>query len=394
MTVDTITVALGVRSYDIVVGAGLLSRLGQAVSGRFGSPKIFIVTDAAVAEFWLEPARASLSAAGYTCETIIMPAGESTKSFACLQQLLEAMLAAGVERDTVVVALGGGVIGDLAGFAAAIALRGLACVQVPTTLLAQVDSSVGGKTALNTRHGKNLVGAFHQPALVVIDTAVLDTLPQREILAGYAEMVKYGLIRRRGFFDWLESNGRAVIAGDAEARRIAIVESCRTKADIVAADEREAGERALLNFGHTFGHALEAEAGYAATLLHGEAVAIGMGLAFDLSQALGLCSGQDAVRARRHLAAMGLPRDIAAIPGARHWTVERLLGHMRRDKKVVGGRLRFVLTRGIGAGFVTDDVPEDAVAAVIEASRDAVAVAPPATPPATGPDKGSRVEPT
>jgi 3-dehydroquinate synthase len=368
MAMETVRVDLGDRSYDILVGAGAMARLGEAVVARFGRRRAFIVTDDQVARHWLEPAEAALRAAG--CETahVVLPSGEATKSFSQLEQLLDWLLSARLGRDGLIVALGGGVVGDLAGFAAAVALRGLDYVQVPTTLLSQVDSSVGGKTAINTRHGKNLVGSFHQPGLVLIDTTVLDTLPRREVLAGYAEVLKYGLIRHREFFEWLEANGAKVLAGDPDARRHAIVESCRAKARVVAVDEREAGERALLNFGHTFGHALEAEAGFDGRLLHGEAVSIGMVLALELSRAMGLCDGQDADRARRHLGAVGLPLDIASITGSNAWAVPDLVNHMRHDKKVLGGRMHFVLVRGIGDAFVTADVDEAEATRVIAQS--------------------------
>ncbi len=360
-TVDMITVPLADRSYDICVGAGLLAGIGAAVTERFGRRRVFIITDENVAGNWLPPVEIALTKAGCRSETMVLPGGEATKSFSWLEQVLDRMLSARIDRRGLVLALGGGVIGDLAGFAAAVALRGLDYVQVPTTLLAQVDSSVGGKTAINTRYGKNLVGRFHQPRLVMIDTTVLDSLPKREILAGYAEVVKYGLIGNRDFFDWLESNGGTVIGGNDAARQTAIVESCRAKAGIVVADEHEAGDRALLNFGHTFGHALEAEAGYDGRLLHGEAVAIGMCLAFQLSCDLGLCTGQDSARARRHLAAVGLPTTIAGVSGSDSWSARTLVEHMRHDKKVVDDRMRFVLARGIGDAFVTADVAEAAV---------------------------------
>ena len=365
---ETVRVELGERAYDIVVGAGQMARLGEAVLQRFGKRRAFIVTDEHVAPHWLAAARDGLDANGIESKHYILPTGESTKSFEQLERLLDWLLGERIGRDGIVVALGGGVVGDLAGFAAAITLRGLDFVQVPTTLLAQVDSSVGGKTAINTVHGKNLVGSFHQPGLVVIDTAVLNTLSEREVLAGYAEVVKYGLIRDPGFFEWLEGNGERLLAGDPEARRGAVVESCKAKARIVAADERETGDRALLNFGHTFGHALEAEAGYDGGVLHGEAVSIGMILALDLSHRMGLCPGQDVDRARRHFASMGLPMDIASIAGARGWDAGTLIDHMRHDKKVLAGRMRFILARGIGDAFVTADVDEKDVAGVLKRS--------------------------
>jgi 3-dehydroquinate synthase len=374
---DIVRVELGDRGYDIVVGVGLMAGMGDAVRARFGQRRAFIVTDTEVARHWLEPARRGLRAAGIETEHFVLPNGESTKSLENLQRLLDWLLSARVGRDGVVIALGGGVVGDLAGFAAAITLRGLDFVQVPTTLLSQVDSSVGGKTAINTVHGKNLVGAFHQPGLVVIDTSVLDTLPRREALAGYAEVVKYGLIRDPAFFDWLEVNGGKVLAGDPEARRIAVVESCKAKARIVAADERETGDRALLNFGHTFGHALEAEAGYDGGLLHGEAVAVGMVLALDLSHEMGLCSGQDVDRTRRHFASVGLPMRIGAIKGTSAWRAPSLVDHMRHDKKVLAGRMRFILARGIGDAFVTAEVDEALVTKVVSNSIIGKGVNPP-----------------
>jgi 3-dehydroquinate synthase len=272
-----------------------------------------------------------------------------------------------VGRDTTLVALGGGVIGDLAGFAAAITMRSMDFVQIPTTLLAQVDSAVGGKTGINTRHGKNLVGAFHQPRLVLSDVATLDTLPKRELLAGYAEVVKYGLIRDAAFFRWLEVNGLRLCGGDQEARRHAIVTCCAAKATIVAEDEREAGRRVLLNLGHTFGHALEAQSGFGDTLLHGEAIAIGMVLAFELSARLGLCRPADAKRVRRHLSELGLPVGLRG-PADRSWSADGLLAHMARDKKVLGGKLGFVLVRGIGEAFVTHDVDTQDMGAVLDAA--------------------------
>ena len=284
-----LSVELGARSYDIVVGSGLLDAAGAYLAPVIRSRRVVVVTDARVAALHLPRFAASLAAAGIAHQAIILPPGEATKDFAHFAGLCEDALALGIERATPIVALGGGVVGDLAGFAAASLLRGLDFVQVPTTLLAQVDSSVGGKTAIDTRHGKNLVGAFHQPVLVLADVAVLETLPRRELLAGYGEVVKYGLIRDRGFYEWLEAHAPALIAGDTAARQEAVLRSCAAKAAVVAADERESGERALLNFGHTFAHALETETGYGAALLHGEAVALGMRLAFDFSVRLGYC---------------------------------------------------------------------------------------------------------
>jgi 3-dehydroquinate synthase len=320
-----------------------------------------------VAALHLPGLSASLDRAAIRHASIVVPPGEGTKDFAHFARLAEDILALGIERGTVIIALGGGVVGDLAGFAAATLLRGLDYVQVPTTLLAQVDSSVGGKTAINARHGKNLVGAFHQPIMVLADVAALATLPPREMRSGYAEVVKYGLIRDRAFFEWLEAQGAKLLAGDREVLTRAVAESCIHKAAVVAADERETGERALLNFGHTFGHALEAATGYGPELLHGEAIALGMVLAFDLSRRLGHCSAQTADRVRRHIAAQGLPAKLGDIAGRRH-DPAAIMGLMRRDKKVKEGRLTFILAREIGDAFIARDVPESAVGACLAAA--------------------------
>ncbi|MBF0373581.1 MAG: 3-dehydroquinate synthase [Alphaproteobacteria bacterium] len=360
---DTLRVELNDRAYDILVGEGLLERAGALIAPVLRAKRVFVVTDETVAGLHLGRLEASLAEAGIAQAKTVLPAGEQTKSFARLESLLDSMLDARCERGTTIVALGGGVIGDLAGFAAAILLRGVDFVQVPTTLLAQVDSSVGGKTGINTRQGKNLVGSFHQPRLVLADTTTLDTLPRREVAAGYAEVLKYGLIDDPLLFAWLEANGRAVIDGEPAARRYAVLASCRAKARVVAADEREGGLRALLNLGHTFGHALEAETGYGPELLHGEAVAIGMVMAFDLSVSLGLCPAEDALRLRRHLDSVGLP---SRPPPGRVWPAERLLAHMASDKKMAEGRVTFVTARGIGRSFLNREVPPDAVRAVLE----------------------------
>ena len=359
---ETVRVELGARGYDIVVGADALASTGARLQAMFGDRPAIVVTDETVAGLYLDRMRTSLASAGIEHRDFVVPPGEASKSFAGFEGLAERILSAGIERGTVVVALGGGVVGDLAGFLAATLLRGLDFVQVPTTLLAQVDSSVGGKTAINAAGGKNLVGAFHQPRLVVADTATLDTLPRRELLAGYAETVKYGLIGDAEFFRWCEANAESLLAGDPDRRREAIVAACRAKAAIVAEDEREAGRRALLNLGHTFGHALEAAAGYSDALLHGEAVAIGIALAFELSATLGLCPPEDAARVRRHLVSVGLPSglDAPAFRASRP-TAESLIGHMAADKKVARGRIRFVLARGIGSAFVADDIAPAAV---------------------------------
>jgi 3-dehydroquinate synthase len=346
----TVKVALGDRSYDIVIGRGLITSLGARIETLRPRAKVAIVTDETVARFHLPPVESALSDACVAMSRVIVPVGEGSKSYRMFERVCEAIVAARIERGDLVIALGGGVIGDLAGFAASAVRRGLDYVQVPTTLLAQVDSSVGGKTAINSAHGKNLIGAFHQPILVLADTAALDTLPVREFRSGYAEVAKYGLLGDAAFFSWLESNWRDVFAG-GPAREHAIAVSCRAKAAIVARDERETGERALLNLGHTFGHALEAACGFSDRLLHGEAVAAGMALAFGFSARLKLIAPAEAERAIRHLAEVGLPtrpRDIAGgLPDA-----DRLMDLMAQDKKVKRGMPTFILVRGIGQAFV------------------------------------------
>lgn len=362
---ETVTVDLGPRSYDIVVGDDVLAQAGETMAAVLRRPRVIVVTDRNVASLHLEPLLRSLSDSGIKAEPIVLDAGEQTKDIGHFDKLMGAILARGIDRDAALVALGGGVVGDLTGFAAATALRGIDFIQVPTTLLAQVDSSVGGKTGINSPYGKNLIGAFHQPRLVLADSRVLRTLPRREMLAGYAEVVKYGLIGDAAFFGWLEGNGADLIDGDPAKIRLAVVTSCRAKAAIVAADEREAGVRGLLNFGHTFGHALEAETGFSNTLLHGEAVAIGMVMAFELSARLGLCPPDDAARVRRHLAAVGLPTGTNFTDSVL-WSPARLMSHMGRDKKVKGGKLTFILARGIGDAFVSRDVPARELSAFIE----------------------------
>lgn len=365
--IETLRVELGERGYDILVGADLIAHAGARMKPVLPRPRVVVVTDETVAKLHLAALTSSLDAAGIAHGKIVLPAGEATKDFPHLERLIEDLLAQRVERSTMLVALGGGVIGDIAGFAASIVLRGLDFVQIPTTLLAQVDSAVGGKTAINTKRGKNLVGAFHQPRLVLADTGALSTLPKRELLAGYAEVVKYGLIDDATFFAWLEENGPALIAGDTALRRRAVAASCAAKARIVALDERETGPRALLNLGHTFGHALEAEAGYGGAVLHGEAVAAGMVMAFDLSARLGLCSPEDAARVRRHLRAVGLPTG-ADILGPAGRNADRLIDHMRQDKKVKDGRVTFILARGIGRSFIAHDVELDEVRRMLDAA--------------------------
>jgi len=364
---DRVSVPLGARSYDILVGPGLIGQAGELLRPMLKEPRVVVVTESHVARLHLDALTRALEKAGIKSDTIILPPGEETKSFAHLDALCARILDCGIERQSTLLALGGGVIGDITGLAASILLRGIGFVQMPTSLLAQVDSSVGGKTGINVRQGKNLVGSFHQPRLVLADTTVLDTLPRRELLAGYAEIVKYGLIDDPDFFAWLEAQGADVIDGNEAARRHAITTSCRAKARIVGADEREAGIRALLNLGHTFAHALEAECGYSGELLHGEAVAIGMVMAFDLSAQLGLAPLEDAARVRRHLASIGLPTAPGAIAG-RGWSRERLIGHMRHDKKVAGGEIGFVLARGIGRAFHPAHVPLADIGALLDAA--------------------------
>jgi len=349
-----VQVALGARAYDIVIGRGLIASLGARIKTLRQGAKCAIVTDAAVAKLHLPAAEAALKASGIDCTPIVVPQGEASKSFATFETVCEAIIAARIERSDLIVALGGGVIGDLAGYAAASVRRGLDFVQVPTTLLAQVDSSVGGKTGINSHHGKNLIGAFHQPILVVADTALLDTLPAREFRAGYAEVAKYGLLGDAAFFSWLEANWKEIFAGGA-AREHAIAVCCRGKAGIVARDERETGERALLNLGHTFGHALEAGAGFSQRLLHGEAVALGMTLAFEFSARKGLIGEADATRARAHLAAVGLPTHLKDVPGGVPG-LDALMELIAQDKKVKRGKLTFILVRSIGQAFVENDV--------------------------------------
>ena len=337
---EIVLVELGERSYAIHIARGLVATAGELVRPVLRAPRTIIVSDQTVAPLYLPGLQASLADADIANEAHIVPAGEASKSFAVFEDLVEFLLARKVERSTTLIALGGGVVGDLCGFAAAVTLRGIDFVQIPTTLLAQVDSAVGGKTGINTRHGKNLIGSFHQPRLVVCDVDTLSTLPRRELLAGYAEVVKYGLINDAAFFGWLEDNGAKLLAGDAPATATAIAHCCRAKAAIVAADEREAGQRALLNLGHTFAHALEAEADYGDRLLHGEAVAIGLCWAFELSARLGLCPPADAARVRTHLASVGLAVRPPATTGM-SWSTERLIEHMGHDKKVRAGRPNF-----------------------------------------------------
>lgn len=363
-----VRVALDARSYDIVIEQGALDQAGAHLAGYARKGRLVVVTDAHVAKAQLPRLEASLRAAHVAVEPIILPPGEQTKSWRHLEELLDALLALEIERGDHVVALGGGVIGDLVGFAASILKRGCHFIQVPTTLLAQVDSSVGGKTAINARAGKNLIGSFYQPALVLIDPSTLDTLPVRETRAGYAEVVKYGLIDDPDFFAWCETEGDKLLAGNAEAREYAIERSVAAKAKIVGEDEREtSGRRALLNLGHTFGHALEADTGFSQTLLHGEGVAAGMALAFRYSARLGLCTTEDAERVTAHLKAVDLPYDLASA----HVTADgaALVAHMLHDKKMAAGTLPFLLARGIGKTFLSKDVALDDVAAFMDEDR-------------------------
>ena len=361
---ETVRVALGPRSYDVVVGAGLLREAGALLAPLLPGRSAVVVTDTVVAEAYLETTLGALKEAGFACSHVSVEAGEQSKDLATLGGVLDDILGRGIERSTALVALGGGVVGDLTGFAASVLLRGVPFVQIPTTLLAQVDSGVGGKTGVNSTHGKNLIGTFHQPRLVLADVATLGTLPARELRAGYAEIVKYGLIDDPEFFAWLEGNGAALLAGDRDLLCTAVAHSCRAKARIVGADERERGSRALLNLGHTFAHALEAETGYDGSLLHGEAVAYGIVLAHRLSAALGLCSEDDAARAAAHFRAVGLPSEAGALPAIR-WDPLALIERMKRDKKVQDGRMTFVLTRGIGRAFLSQDVPPEALGALL-----------------------------
>jgi len=350
---------LGDRSYDIVVGRNLLDQAGSLISPLMRGRKVIIVSDSNVAPLYQGKLEASLSEAGIEHSCVTLAAGEKTKSFEHLQALSNNLFKIGVDRQTLLIALGGGVIGDLSGFCAAITMRGIEFVQIPTTLLSQVDSSVGGKTGINSSYGKNLIGAFHQPRLVLADLDCLDSLPRRQLLAGYAEVAKYGLINDGDFFSWLEENAASLLDGDKALQAHAVLKSCACKADIVAQDERETGVRALLNLGHTFAHALEAEVGYNDSLLHGEAVSIGMVMAFDLSHRLGLCPQADATRVRQHFDKIGLPTDLKGLANET-WTPERLIDHMGLDKKAEAGSIIFILARAIGSSFIARDVdPEE-----------------------------------
>ncbi|MFK7751226.1 MAG: 3-dehydroquinate synthase [Sedimentitalea sp.] len=361
--VQTVHVDLGARSYDVIIGTGLLGQAGARISPLLRRPKVRVITDETVAALHLDTLRAGLG--DIDVDALALPAGEATKSWPHLSRTVDWLLAQKVERNDIVVAFGGGVIGDLAGFAAAILRRGVRFVQVPTSLLAQVDSSVGGKTGINASQGKNLIGAFHQPALVLADISVLGTLTARDFLAGYGEVAKYGLLGDAGFFAWLEQNGPGLAAGDTDLRAQAVARSVQMKADIVARDETEQGERALLNLGHTFCHALEAATGYGDRLLHGEGVAVGCALAFEVSARMGLCAQECPSRVRAHLRAMGMKVDLSDIEGELP-SAEALLDLMGQDKKVIDGKLRFIRARDIGDSFVTSDVPQDVVLATLQ----------------------------
>ncbi len=366
----TVPVELGERSYDILIGPGLLEDAGEHINALLARPKTAIVTDANVADAHLKTLQAALDGHGIAHDTLVLPAGEATKSHARLLEVTDFFLRCGIERRDMVIAFGGGVIGDLAGFGAAIVRRGVDFIQIPTSLLAQVDSSVGGKTGINASAGKNLVGAFHQPRLVLADTALLDTLPRRELQAGYAEVAKYGLLGNAEFFAWLEENAQALFSGDMQARMRAVETSCRMKADIVAQDEKEGGVRALLNLGHTFGHALEAATGYTDRLLHGEGVAIGMAMAFRYCEEKGICPPGSATRVEEHLQSVGLPVEVGAIPGD-DLDVDTLINAMYQDKKAQDGKLTFILATDIGNAYVDRTVTDEEMRAFLGQELDA-----------------------
>ena len=367
MSVTTVPVNLGARSYDVRIGAGLLGDAGAQIAPLLRRKRAAVVYDARLEVLHLPRLMASLASAGIHATALPVPSGEGSKAWDQVARICEWLLAEKIERKDIVIALGGGVIGDLVGFCAAILRRGVRFVQIPTTLLAQVDSSVGGKTGINTPQGKNLIGAFHQPCLVLADIDMLATLLPRDFASGYGEVVKYGLLGDAEFFDWLEANGPAMAAGDAGARAYAVTRSVQMKAGIVARDETEEGERALLNLGHTFCHALEKATGYGGRLLHGEGVAIGCVLALQLSQNLGLISQEAPSRLRAHLRAMGMKVDLSDIAGDLP-DAAALLDLMGQDKKVVDGRLRFILCRAIGDAFVASDLPQDAVLSLLQAA--------------------------
>ncbi len=363
--IDVVRVPLGERSYDVRIGRGLLARSGAEIAPFLSQPKVAVITDETVAALHLDALRDGLALAGITMTSLALPAGEATKSWQHFSTAVDWLLEQKIERGGIVIAFGGGVIGDLAGFAAAVLRRGVRFIQIPTSLLAQVDSSVGGKTGINSKHGKNLIGAFHQPTLVLADIDILGTLNIRDFLSGYGEVVKYGLLGDADFFEWLETNGPALAAGDMELRQQAVQRSVQMKADIVERDELEAGDRALLNLGHTFCHALEAATGYSDRLLHGEGVAIGCALAFETSARLGLCSQEDPSRIRAHLKTMGMKTDLGDIPGELPNT-DALLALMAQDKKVIDSKLHFILAHGIGQAFIEANTDMTVVKAVLQ----------------------------
>lgn len=365
MSIESLTVALPDRQYDIAIGPGLLAESGFRILPFLKRRKVVIITDETIAKLHMNTLQSGLQNAGISSTFLAMTAGEKTKDWSGLETVVEWLIEQKVERDDLVIAFGGGVVGDLAGFAAAILRRGVEFVQIPTSLLAQVDSSVGGKTGINSPQGKNLIGAFHQPKLVLADTDVLDTLAPREFISGYGEVVKYGLLGDAKFFEWLEKNGTTLKMGDQASRIYAIKHSCQMKADIVARDEKEHGDRALLNLGHTFGHALEAATRYSDRLLHGEGVAIGCALAFELSQKLGVCSQEAPSRVCQHLATMGMKKDLSDIAGELP-DADGLIALMGQDKKVSDGKIAFILARGIGEAFVEKNVDMDVVKKVLE----------------------------
>ena len=364
---ETVRVDLSERSYDIVIGKNLLAEAGDLVGPLLSRPRAAVLVDGSVEGLHLHRLLAGLERAGIACDWHAVQSGESAKSWEFLQETVEWLIEVGMERQDLVIAFGGGVVGDLAGFAAAITRRGLRCIQIPTTLLAQVDSSVGGKTGINSKSGKNLIGCFHQPSLVLCDVALLETLPKRDLLSGYGEVAKYGLLGDAEFFAWLEENGPRLVSGNSETVIRAVRRSCEIKAGIVAKDETEHGLRALLNLGHTFAHAFETDAGYSNELLHGEAVAVGCCLAFDLSHETGVADGAASERVRRHFRSMGMCTDIRQL-AVRLSPAERLMSLMEQDKKVINGRQRFVLASDVGKAFVSDDVSPGAVRRVLERS--------------------------
>ena len=363
-----VTIDLGERSYDIYIGPGLIYNLTDLLPVELAGRSIFIITDTNVETYAVQIKNILAESSAQSSAVLTIPAGEASKSFTMVEKVQNWLLGNGVNRDSIIVAIGGGVVGDLAGFCASITLRGVPYIQIPTTLLSQVDSSVGGKTGINTTQGKNLVGSFYQPIAVMADIEALKTLPKREVLAGYAEVVKYGLIGDAGFFAWLEKNGSKVCDIEEESMIHAVERSIKAKAQIVQADETEQGQRALLNLGHTFGHALEAAAGYDGRLLHGEAVAIGTIMAFELSVKMGHCPTEDLERVERHFIEVGLPTRISLVEKAINTTADKLLELMRRDKKVEKGKMKFILANGIGEAFIADDVPENLVHDILSQS--------------------------